>query len=52
MVAIRPISTDRAIRPDPHLLAGLNVDRGRITHPAVAAALGAKAADSRQLLAR
>ena len=37
---------------DPHLLAGLNVDRGRITHPAVAAALGVKPADPRQLLAR
>jgi alanine dehydrogenase len=29
-----------ALRDDPHLRAGLNVHRGRITHPAVAAALG------------
>jgi alanine dehydrogenase len=28
------------MREDPHLLAGLNVHRGRIMHPAVAAALG------------
>jgi alanine dehydrogenase len=41
-----------AMLADPHLLAGLNVNRGRITHPAVAAALGVKTADPRQLLAR
>lgn len=29
-----------ALRDDPHLRAGLNVHRGRLTHPAVAAALG------------
>ena len=29
-----------ALRDDPHLRAGLNVHRGRITHPAVATALG------------
>ena len=40
-----------AMLADPHLLAGLNVYRGRITHPAVAAALGLEAADPRQLLA-
>jgi alanine dehydrogenase len=32
----------RAMAEDPHLLAGLNVHGGRITHPAVAAALGEK----------
>ena len=30
----------RACEEDPHLLAGLNVHHGRITHPAVAQALG------------
>ena len=30
----------RAAQADPHLLAGLNVHRGRVTHPAVARALG------------
>ena len=30
----------KALRDDPHLLAGLNVYNGRITHPAVAEALG------------
>ncbi len=30
----------QALRDDPHLLAGLNVYNGRITHPAVAEALG------------
>ena len=36
----------RAMREDPHLLAGLNVHRGKITHPAVAAALGRTHADA------
>jgi len=35
-----------ALRDDPHLLAGLNVYRGRITHPAVAHALGADFVDA------
>jgi alanine dehydrogenase len=30
------------MREDPHLLAGLNVHRGRITYRAVAEALGVK----------
>ena len=30
----------RAVAEDPHLRAGLNVAQGRVTHPAVAAALG------------
>ena len=34
---------------DPHLLAGLNVYKGRISHPAVAAALGLQRADPRKL---
>lgn len=32
--------TVQALRDDPHLRAGLNVCRGRITHPAVAESLG------------
>ena len=35
---------------DPHLLDGLNVYKGRITHPAVAAALGLPRTDPRKLL--
>jgi alanine dehydrogenase len=31
-----------ALRADPHLMAGLNVHEGKITHSAVAEALGAK----------
>jgi alanine dehydrogenase len=37
-----------ALRDDPHLLAGLNVHRGRITHRAVAEALGVELADARK----
>ncbi|PWC31820.1 alanine dehydrogenase [Azospirillum sp. TSO22-1] len=35
----------RALAEDPHLLAGLNVHAGKITHPAVADALGTPYAD-------
>jgi alanine dehydrogenase len=38
-----------AMTDDPHLLAGLNVYKGRISHPAVAAALGLQRADPRKL---
>jgi alanine dehydrogenase len=31
-----------ALRSDPHLMAGLNVHEGKITHAAVAEALGEK----------
>ncbi len=34
-----------AMRDDPNLLHGLNVHRGKVTHPAVAAALGLKLTD-------
>ena len=37
MLAARGLS---AIRENPHLRAGLNVHRGQVTHPAVAASLG------------
>ena len=36
----------RAMKEDPHLLAGLNVRAGKITHPAVAAALKLKHQDA------
>ena len=41
----------RACEEDPHLLDGLNVHRGRITHPAVAQALGLPFVPARQALA-
>ena len=41
----------RAMDEDPHLLAGLNVHDGRITHPAVAEALGMHWTPSREALA-
>ncbi|WP_018912038.1 alanine dehydrogenase [Thiomonas sp. FB-6] len=41
----------RACEEDPHLLAGLNVHRGCITHPAVAQALGLPFVPARQALA-
>ncbi len=41
----------RACAQDPHLLAGLNVHRGHITHPAVAQALGLPLLPARQALA-
>jgi alanine dehydrogenase len=34
-----------ALRANPHLLAGLNVYEGQITHPAVAEALGVQCLD-------
>jgi alanine dehydrogenase len=41
----------RALAADPHLMAGLNVCDGKVTHPEVADALGLPCADPRQLLA-
>jgi len=43
ILALADKGPEVAMRDDPHLLAGLNVDRGRIIHPAVAAALGVEA---------
>jgi alanine dehydrogenase len=37
-----------ALRDDPHLLAGLNVHRGKITHRAVAKTLGVELADAKK----
>lgn len=39
-----------ALRDDPHLMHGLNVHRGMVTHPAVAAALGLKLTDAAQAI--
>jgi alanine dehydrogenase len=40
ILALADKGPEAALADDPHLLAGLNVYRGRIAHPAVAAALG------------
>jgi len=40
----------KALTSDPHLLEGLNVMAGKITHPAVAAALGLEYVDPLMLL--
>ena len=40
----------RAMAENPHLLAGLNVHAGRITYPAVAAALGVEAVPAREAI--
>ena len=40
IVALADKGPRRAMEEDPHLLAGLNVHHGRITHKAVASALG------------
>jgi alanine dehydrogenase len=50
ILAIAGKGTERALTDDPHLLDGLNVYKGRIAHPAVAAALGVKPADARRLV--
>jgi alanine dehydrogenase len=49
VLALADKGSVRAMREDPHLLAGLNVHRGRIMHPAVASALGVEAADAKWL---
>jgi alanine dehydrogenase len=41
----------RALAADPHLMAGLNVCEGKVTHPGVADALGLPYADPRRILA-
>lgn len=40
VLALADKGTEAALRADPHLLAGLNIYDGKITHPAVAEALG------------
>jgi alanine dehydrogenase len=40
VLALAGMGSEAALADDPHLMAGLNVYRGRVAHPAVAAALG------------
>jgi alanine dehydrogenase len=50
VLALADKGIEAALAADPHLLAGLNIYQGRITHQAVAAALGEPYADPRKLL--
>jgi alanine dehydrogenase len=50
ILALADKGPEAAMEDDPHLLDGLNVYKGRIAHPAVAAALGMKPADVRKLM--
>jgi alanine dehydrogenase len=50
LLALADKGPKAAMLADPHLLAGLNVHRGQITHAAVAEALGAKFAEPRTAL--
>ena len=50
ILALADKGLEAAITDDPHLLDGLNVYKGRISHPAVAAALGVQRADPSKLL--
>jgi alanine dehydrogenase len=52
VLALADNGAEGAMAADPHLLAGLNVHKGRIAHAAVAAALGVEAADPRKLIGR
>ena len=49
ILALADKGIEAAMTDDPHLLDGLNVYKGRISHPAVAAALGLQRADPRKL---
>jgi len=40
VLALADKGAKRALLDDPHLLAGLNIHAGQVTHPAVAEALG------------
>jgi alanine dehydrogenase len=51
MLAIADKGATAALLADPHLLNGLNVHAGQITHAAVADALGTKHVDARKALA-
>jgi alanine dehydrogenase len=50
VLALAGKGVEAAMLADPHLLAGLNVYKGKIAHPAVAAALGLEYADPERLL--
>jgi alanine dehydrogenase len=49
ILALADKGIEAALTDDPHLLDGLNVYKGRISHPAVAAALGETLWDARQV---
>jgi alanine dehydrogenase len=51
VLALADLGWRRALRDDPHLRAGLNVCAGRVTHPAVAQALGYEAVAAELVLA-
>jgi alanine dehydrogenase len=50
VLALAGKGVEAAMLADPHLLAGLNVYKGKIAHPAVAAALGLEYTDPERLL--
>jgi alanine dehydrogenase len=50
ILALADKGIETALTDDPHFLNGLNIYRGEIVHPAVAAALGRKAGDPRKLV--
>jgi alanine dehydrogenase len=50
ILALADKGAEAALSDDPHLLDGLNVYRGRIVQPAVAAALGEAWSDPRRLV--
>jgi alanine dehydrogenase len=52
ILALADKGPEAAMTDDPHLLDGLNVYKGRIAHPAVAAALGVKPVDAHKLMKR
>jgi alanine dehydrogenase len=49
ILALADKGPEGAMLADPHLLDGLNVYKGRVSHPAVAAALGLARTDPRKL---
>lgn len=51
VLAIADKGAKRALETDPHLLDGLNVHRGKITHSAVAESLGYEYVEARKALA-
>ena len=51
VLALADKGINAALRANPHLLAGLNVYEGQITHPAVAEALGTKYVDAARAIA-
>ena len=50
VIALAEKGFDRALKEDAHLREGLNVHRGRVTHAAVAGALGLEHVEAREVL--